>query len=93
LHAPGECEFCDERSVWQELREAWGICFTGHQPADWYILPCPADFSRPPGSASDHRRWGGNKPTSARDDDPNWPEETWASRLLYGWNRNRGSRA
>lgn len=32
LHAPGECEFCDRRSEWQELREAWGIAFTGHQP-------------------------------------------------------------
>jgi hypothetical protein len=33
LHAPGECEFCDEREDWQALRKAWGIAFTGHTPA------------------------------------------------------------
>ena len=32
LHAPGECEFCDMNPEWQQLREAWGICFTGHAP-------------------------------------------------------------
>lgn len=32
LHAPGECEYCDRRSEWQELREAWGIAYTGHPP-------------------------------------------------------------
>lgn len=32
LHAPGECEFCDMHSEWQELRKAWGISFTGHAP-------------------------------------------------------------
>lgn len=33
LHAPGECEFCDMNPMWQELRKAWGIAFTGHTPA------------------------------------------------------------
>jgi len=32
LHAPGECEFCDQRPEWQALRQAWGIAFTGHVP-------------------------------------------------------------
>lgn len=32
LHAPGECEFCDQCPEWQELRAAWGIAYTGHAP-------------------------------------------------------------
>jgi hypothetical protein len=32
LHAPSECEYCDRHPEWQELREAWGIAFTGHPP-------------------------------------------------------------
>lgn len=27
LHAPGECQYCDERPEWQELREAWALLF------------------------------------------------------------------
>jgi hypothetical protein len=87
LHAPGECDYCDMHPEWQELREAWNIAFTGHDPEPRYEgdnpLPCPADYARPPGSPSDHRRWGGNKPTSARADE-GWPEETFASIMLYG---------
>jgi hypothetical protein len=57
----GECEYCDAHPEWQELREAWGICFTGHQPQkpeyEWLKqLPCPADFNR----GDTHKRWGGN---------------------------------
>ncbi len=122
LHAPSDgCEFCNDRPEWQELRNAWGIAFTGHTPLaslpkcgqevhgysradrcqrheghdgdcsparEWERLPCPADAARPPGSPSDHRRWGGNKPTSATGD-PSWPAETAASRALYG---DRGGR-
>ena len=96
LHAPGECEFCDGQPVWQALRRAWGIAFTGHPPLavlphcgkpvsglgyaatcrqpeghpegechPWpasEILPCPADFARPPDSDRDHRKWPGNRP-------------------------------
>lgn len=29
LHRPGDCTYCDRRPQWQELREAWGIAFTG----------------------------------------------------------------
>lgn len=32
LHAPSECQWCDEYPEWQKLREAWGIAFTGHLP-------------------------------------------------------------
>jgi len=121
LHAPGECEFCDRHPGWQQLRQAWGIAFTGHppraglpkcgrrmrntfpgygsdkircqQPAGhqdecrpypaWDVLPCPADATRPPGASNDHRRWGGNKPTTAASN-PAWPAETTASKILYG---------
>jgi hypothetical protein len=128
LHAPGECEYCDQRPDWQALREAWGIAFTGHIPKAYlpkcdepftyeaggeiqrckrarghpgrpvdgfhYLgghsaapeqerMPCPADFARPPGSDADHRRWGGNVPPGRRGQ-PGEPEETFASRVLYG---------
>jgi hypothetical protein len=57
---------------------------TAHSPArERELLPCPADAARPPGSAADHRRWGGNKPTSAAGD-PAWPAESAASVALYG---------
>jgi hypothetical protein len=82
LHAPGECEFCDDCAEWQELRKAWRIAFTGHAPEEG-MLPCPADAARPPGSPGDHRRWGGNKPTSATGD-PSWPQESSASVVMYG---------
>lgn len=29
---------------------------------DWCILPCPADFARPPDAGNDHRKWPGNRP-------------------------------
>jgi len=68
LHAPGECWACDLYPDWQELREKWGIAFTGHQPEDvgrygipFKQLPCPADHNRPPDSPSDHRQWGPNQ--------------------------------
>lgn len=94
LHAPGECEFCDRHRDWQNGRIHDRICFTGLDgetmnrryrlglpPVRWQ--PCPADAARPPGSSSDHRRWAGNKPTSATGD-PSWPAETFASQVLYG---------
>lgn len=56
----------------------------GHRVVpEWEQLPCPADAARPHGSASDHRRWAGNKPTSATGD-PSWPVESTASRIFYG---------
>lgn len=57
LHAPGECEFCDQYSDWQALRSAWGICFTGKPESG--KLPCPAEMARPLATIN---RWGGNTP-------------------------------
>lgn len=61
LHAPGECEYCDERPDWQKLRQIWGIAFTGKEPSTKepgrQELPCPADFNR----GISHRKWGGNQ--------------------------------
>lgn len=54
-----------------------------HPYPAWDTTPCPADAGRPPGSVADHRRWAGNKPTSATGD-PSWPAESPASRVLYG---------
>ena len=58
LHAPGECEFCDTHPDWQELREVWGIRFTGHsEPGK---VPCPAERER---DIDTINRWGGNRTT------------------------------
>jgi hypothetical protein len=54
----------------------------------WDRTPCPADADRPPRAANDHRRWGGNKPTTATGD-PSWPAESAASHVMYG---DRGGR-
>lgn len=61
LHAPGECSYCDRHPDWQELREAWGINFTGHH--DDKKLLCPAEHIRPIETIN---RWGGNVPTKDR---------------------------
>lgn len=52
-------------------------------PRTWPTVPCPADAARPPTADNDHRRWGGNRPTSAMGD-PSWPAESAASRMMYG---------
>lgn len=58
LHAPGECEYCDNHQEWQELRVAWGIAFTGYEPdTEKKELPDPATHAR--GSKS-LNAWGGN---------------------------------
>ena len=77
----GECKYCDAYPEVQQYRIDNNIAFTGHMALG--IKPCPADADRPPGSPSDHRRWGGNKPTSAQGD-PSWPVETFSSRVMYG---------
>jgi hypothetical protein len=93
-HAPGECEYCDWYPQVQADRLNNRVCFTGwnsdRMVRRWGVgscKPCPADAVRPPGSRSDHRRWGGNKPrvpgaTSAVID--GYPEESPASQLMYG---------
>jgi hypothetical protein len=71
LHAPGECEYCDAHPEWQELREAWGIAYTGHSyeimhEKDWegkdrerILVPCPAELERPLEVINE---WSRNKP-------------------------------
>jgi hypothetical protein len=70
LHAPGECEYCDQRKEWQELRQAWGIAFTGHTPKA--SLPecgetfdaygerrrCRSHKGHPRGGVHDGHHWG-----------------------------------
>jgi DNA-directed RNA polymerase subunit RPC12/RpoP len=80
LHHPKECEYCNVPEL-QAKRAELGIALTGHALSMFRQVRCPADAARPPGGESDHRRWGGNKPTSA---DASWPEETFASRVMYG---------
>lgn len=57
LHAPGVCDYCDDHPDWQQLREAWGIAFTGDAPKVRQ-LPCPSDFRRPGGV---NQMWSGNQ--------------------------------
>lgn len=57
LHAPGECVYCDKHSDWQQLRELWGINFTGK--TDPEKLQCPAEFRR---SIDIINKWYGNIP-------------------------------
>lgn len=59
LHAPSECEFCDKHRDWQELREAWGIAFTGYEP-EGTELPDPATHAR---GEKNLNAWGGNRPS------------------------------
>jgi hypothetical protein len=82
LHHPQDCEYCRDATELQSKRAELGIAWTGRKPLQGEI-PCEADAKRPPGADNDHRRWGGNKPTSAKGDD-SWPEETFASRVMYG---------
>jgi hypothetical protein len=59
LHAPGECEYCDEHNDWQHLRELWGIAFTGYEPDESKKeLPDPATFVR---GFANCNSWWGNK--------------------------------
>lgn len=58
LHAPYECEICDEyASAAQNARINRGINFTGHTDADKTL--CPADIARGFGNAD---KWYGNRP-------------------------------
>lgn len=59
LHAPGQCEFCDEYPEWQEARRMWGIAFTGEPTTPERPLPCPSEVHR---SLDIINRWPGNQP-------------------------------
>jgi hypothetical protein len=56
LHAPGECEHCDEYPDWQELRELWRMNFTGQD--DYEKAPDPAIWFRDPEIIE---KWFGNR--------------------------------
>jgi hypothetical protein len=87
LHHPDDCDYCN-RPDWTKARAELGIEFTGREQRPGFV-PCEADVDRPAGAHNDHRRWGGNKPTSATGD-PEWPVETYTSYVLYG---DKGGRA
>jgi hypothetical protein len=74
LHAPGECEFCDEHTEWQALREVWKIAFTNYEPEEGE-LPCPANHAR----GDKCNSWTGNKPRPK--DRDSYHGNTDASRL------------
>lgn len=65
LHKNGECEYCDKHPLWQELRQSWGINFTGHRETksneyfDSPMLPCPSEAARPLDTIN---KWDGNVP-------------------------------
>lgn len=67
LHSPNTCEVCDHYQHYQELRNVWGINFTGENfiyapnlsDHTWRMLPCPSDFNRGLGAAHE---WYGNRP-------------------------------
>lgn len=61
LHAPGECEFCDGSGL-QDVREMWGINFTGHHEPG--LLLCPAEAQR---DLSQINAWPGNAPSVEND--------------------------
>ncbi len=46
----GDCQYCDAHPEWQELREAWGIAFTGQLPAGASLTVTPR-LSGSPGTA------------------------------------------
>lgn len=69
LHRMGECSYCDAHPEWQELRQAWGIAFSGHsnetvsyvdlngRTIEKTLIPCPSEWDRDPDIIN---RWGGN---------------------------------
>lgn len=55
LHEPQKCESCDRHPDWQQLRQMWGVNFTGvHDPSK---AICPAERRRP---LETLERWHGN---------------------------------
>lgn len=61
LHAPLECTYCDLHPEWQQLRQSWGIAFTGWEPSvEEHELPCPATYAR----GESLNAWHGNRAAS-----------------------------
>lgn len=64
LHAPGQCEYCDQYGAdLQALRIELGIAFTGMTPQPGQ-LPCPSAERR---TAEQAHRWPGNQPQKIGD--------------------------
>lgn len=59
LHAPGKCMYCDMYPDWQELRQLWGLNFTGENDID--KATDPAEIDR---DLETINRWGGNVPVT-----------------------------
>ena len=59
LHAPSKCEYCDHHPIWQALRIATRVNFTGEE--DPTKAPCPSAHQR---SARIAHMWPGNRPTN-----------------------------
>lgn len=58
LHGPDQgCQYCDRHPDWQQLRDMWGINFTGEN--DENKIPCPSTRRRP---LSAVHAWPGNRP-------------------------------
>jgi hypothetical protein len=71
LHAPGECQFCDMHSDWQEYRIVARINFTGQSIED--CAPCPSEFFR---SGEVRDRWPGNVAAPEGEPVPSyWPAD------------------
>jgi hypothetical protein len=56
LHAPEDgCEYCNERTEWQYLRDVWGMNFTGKREPGKSL--CPAEIER---ALTNINAWPGN---------------------------------
>ena len=60
LHAPGECDYCDDHGEWQQLRVMWKINFTGKREDGFTI--CPSEARRDLATINE---WAGNRPASS----------------------------
>lgn len=83
LHAPGECQFCDQYPDWQAYRERARINFTGQD--DPKKAPCPSTHFRP---VEIVHRWYGNRPNPAGElpdfelTETGQDSDTWADRFV-----------
>jgi hypothetical protein len=85
LHAPGTCDVCDEHEEWQELRDAWGINFTGE--SDVNKLTDPAEAVRP---LETIYAWEGNRPQSEEEDEVE--NEEVAATPIFEYTTKNGSK-
>lgn len=95
LHAPGECEYCDEYPKAQQRRIDLGVNFTSDNP-DPNLKPCPAIQER---DWYKINGWAGNQPfrEDMTDEDAEYFDyiERGESKWFYGsiWDRLRRRRS